>query len=977
MRERGHSPRAPRLSRPSSSNKRRAEEILRFVTEATSPVTGDEFFRTLMKKLATTLGVRWAFVTKCLDYPTTRVRILAYWSGDGFADNHDFDLPGTPCERVIKEGKLCFHPRCVGELFEPARRLGRESYIGIPIFDSSGARVIGHITVQDDKEMGDEALVESVFRVFAARAGAEILRMQAAEALQASEQRYRKLFDHYGDAIFLIDPDEDKILDVNPKACEMLGYTREELLSLSMSDVHPEEMSKFSAFATAVRSKGHGQTDELTCINRRGQRIPVEVSAAVFLDGNHGPQLILASARDITDRKQAQQALARLQGRNVLILQAAGEGIYGLDAEGKTSFVNPAAAKMLGWSADELIGQPLHAVHHHSKPDGSPYPAAQCPIYAAFNDGKMHHVDDEVFWRKDGSSFPVEYTSTPIFEDGRLAGAVVVFWDISERKRAHDELRASEERYRSLYTKTPVMLHSSDANRRLVSVSDHWLKTLGYERSEVIGQPTPRFLTESSRQYAERIAFPEFFKKGFLIDEPIQFKKKNGEIVDVLLSAVAERDLDNNIVRSTTVSVDVTERKRAEEAVKRYTKRLEILQELDRAILAARSPAAIGQAAVAHIRQLMPCRRATVTMFDFDAGEGIVQAIHAMGETDLDLEGRIPLDAFGSLEVLRLGKVRMIADASTLPDTPTFNLLRAEGLCSWINVPLIAQGELIGTLNVGSERVDAFSSEDIEAVREVADTLAIAIQQARLHDQVKRQTAELERRVAERTAELEAFSYSVSHDLRAPLRAIAGFSRVLLEDHGDKLDDECTRLLHIICENTRNMGQLIDDLLAFSRLRRQEMKVTDIDMGELARSVLNELKSSGPERKVQVHIGGLPIARGDRAMIRQVLANLLSNAFKFTQRTEAPRIEIDHKEENDKNAYYVKDNGIGFDMRYAEKIFGVFQRLHRSDEFEGTGVGLAIVQSIIQRHGGSVWAAGKINEGATIYFTLPHGAAKR
>ena len=225
--------------------------------------------------------------------------------------------------------------------------------------------------------------------------------------------------------------------------------------------------------------------------------------------------------------------------------------------------------------------------------------------------------------------------------------------------------------------------------------------------------------------------------------------------------------------------------------------------------------------------------------------------------------------------------------------------------------------------------------------------------------------------------DLEAFNYSVSHDLRAPLRAIDGFSRVLVEDYREKLDPECNRLLNIIRTNAQKMGQLIDDLLAFSRLGRQEMKLTDIDMGELARSVLNDLGSSDPERKLDVHIGTLPSARGDRAMIGQVFANLLSNGIKFTQPKDTPRIEIVHKSEDKENTYCVKDNGVGFDMRNAEKMFGVFQRLHGADEFEGTGVGLAIVQSIIQRHGGRVWAEGKVNEGATIYFTLPPGATKK
>ncbi len=155
------------------------------------------------------------------------------------------------------------------------------------------------------------------------------------------------------------------------------------------------------------------------------------------------------------------------------------------------------------------------------------------------------------------------------------------------------------------------------------------------------------------------------------------------------------------------------------------------------------------------------------------------------------------------------------------------------------------------------------------------------------------------------------------------------------------------------------------------------MKLTDIDIGELARGVSNELGSSEPERKVEVRIGTLPSARGDPAMIRQVFSNLLSNGIKFTQPKDTPRIEIGHKSRDNESTYYVKDNGVGFEMRYAEKIFGVFQRLHGADEFEGTGVGLAIVQSIIQRHGGRVWAEGKTNEGATIYFTLPPGATRK
>ncbi len=387
---------------------------------------------------------------------------------------------------------------------------------------------------------------------------------------------------------------------------------------------------------------------------------------------------------------------------------------------------------------------------------------------------------------------------------------------------------------------------------------------------------------------------------------------------------------------------DVTERKRAEES----------LAESEERFRSAMFNSAIGMALVAPDGRWLEVNPALCRIVGYARAELLATNFQALTHPD-------DLDA--DLDFVR----ELLAGTRSTYEMEK-RYMHQDGAIVWIR------------LNVSLVR-DA-AGDPVHFISQMQDIT----ERRRAEEAIRTMNAELERRVRERTLELEsanreleAFSYSVSHDLRAPLRAIIGFSRIVMEEYGAHLPPEPTRLLGIVEDNTRQMGSLIDDLLAFSRLGRQPLTREEVHPGAIVESVVQLLRAGErPERVVEVSIDELPPCEADPALLRQVFTNLLSNAFKYTRRRDPASIRVGSfaSATSGDRVYFVEDNGTGFDMRYVDKLFGVFQRLHKSDEYEGTGVGLAIVQRIVHRHGGRAWAEGRIEGGAKFYFTPTGGA---
>ncbi|MDI1248339.1 MAG: PAS domain S-box protein [Lacunisphaera sp.] len=596
------------------------------------------------------------------------------------------------------------------------------------------------------------------------------------------------------------------------------------------------------------------------------------------------------------------------------------------DPQGKITYVNDKFCAISKYAREELLGRDHRIINsgHHPK-------EFIRNLWATIGRGKVWH--GEIKNRaKDGSFYWVDTTLVPFLdEQGKPRQYVAIRADITERKKAEEQLKASTKEVDDL--KAALDEHAivaiTDPRGKITYVNDKFCAISKYAREELLGQDH-RIINSG---YHPKEFIRELWAtigSGRVWHGEIKNRAKDGSFYWVDTTLVPFLDEQGRPRQYVAIRADITERKHAEMEQLRLA-----------AIVTSSDDAIIGKTLEGVITTWNP---GAVRMFGYPAAEAIGRSMLMIFPPERVEEEAEILARIGRGESVRhFETVRVRKDGERVDVSVTISPIMAAG------------GQIIGASKIA---------------RDIG-------KRKRAEEEIQKLNTELEQRVAERTAqlmavnkELEAFCFSVSHDLRAPLRAMDGFSQAVIEDFGGLLPEEGRRQLQIIRHSSQRMGALIDDLLTFSRLGRQELSKRPVDARQLVRDCLEDLKPQQLNRRVDCKVGELPACIGDPALLKQVFLNLLENALKYSRKRESAIVEIGCHRESGVDTYFVRDNGTGFDMRYAGKLFGVFQRLHRTEDYEGTGVGLAIVQRIVQRHGGRIWAEAAVDRGATFHFTL-------
>lgn len=668
----------------------------------------------------------------------------------------------------------------------------------------------------------------------------------------------------------------------------------------------------------------------------------------VPLQGRKGSVLI--SQSEITKRKLAEEAQQRSETFFRTIFEKSSVGYSLAELDGVYIRVNPTFSSMLGYSPEEMVGKNWAEFTH---PDD--IQTNKDFLFALQNDSKNSIIFEKRYLRKDGSQVDA-LISLSLLRDDKNENLYFLanILDVGERKRLLQE----REYLSHLVDKSPASITIHDMKGNFLYANEKTFSMHGYSRAEFLKLNVHQLDVPESEALLE-LRIHQVMQEGEASFEVSHFRKDGSTIPLQVYARRAEFD-GEKVIES--IAIDLSERTQMEKELRESEERYKSLHN-----------ASFGGIAIHDQGIILECNQGLSEMMGY-----------SIDELRSGMDGLLLIEPNSRelvRENIRIGYEKPYEVMGIRKNGEIFPLqLEAR------NIPY--KGKMLRSVEFRDISAQKRAEEKIKENQAQLKSLLVETEHSRqallnlLEDQkeaeaqIRLLNVELEERVRDRTAqlessnkELEAFSYSVSHDLRAPLRGIDGWSLALFEDYQDQLDEKGREFISRIRIETERMGHLIEDLLRLSRITRMEMEPVEVDLSELSKKITERLAENYTKR-VKVVIQKDLTVLGDPQLLDILLENLLSNAFKFSSKVEKPRIEFGIKMISGQSVYFIRDNGAGFDMEYAKNLFGAFQRLHKQTDYPGTGIGLAIVQRIVNRHGGKIWPESKVNQGTTFYFTL-------
>lgn len=852
----------------------------------------------------------------------------------------------------------------------------------------------------------------------------------------------------------------------NPGAEAVYGYSAEEMVGQCVTRVIPaDRLEEFQVFLQRLRRGETIHQYETERTRKDGKRISVSITVSPLWDEAGNVAGASTITRDITDRKQAEQRLRKINQTLQAVSACADSMMRASDESGLLQQVCDAVIGAGGYRmawvgyAEHDENKSVRPVAHSGMEVGYLLTAnitwadverGRGPTGLAVRTGKAivsrDFAQDSRLepWRKEAARCGFQSSiALPLRSEDQTLGAVTIYsaevdaFDSREqqlleqlstnlsyammalRARAQSDISAQKLRESALYVRSLLEasldpLVTIDKEGKITDVNEATEKVTGRSREQLIGSDFCEYFTESEKA---RQGYEQVFAEGAVYDYPLAIRHASGRITDVLYNATVFKNEMGEVEGVFAAARDITERKRTEEKLRKLNEELEsrvqertaelgeseqrVRRKLDSILLPE------GDLGNLELADILDVTAIQSLLDDFHSVVHVTTAV-------IDLQGKI-VAVVGWQNICHEFHrahpdsckfcVESDRELSTGIAEGAFRIYKCKNHMLDVASPIVIGGKHLGNLFCGQfffadepindevfraqartygfdegkymtalDEVPRLTREQVNTTMTFLAKLAKMISQlsyssiklARSTEQVNRANSDLQNTVKE----LEAFTYSVSHDLRAPLRHISGFSKILSEEYSGSLPSEAKHHVQRIQEGTRRMGQLVDDLLNLGRVGRKELSLQVAGLRSIVDDVIQSLKPDIGDREVEWKIGDLPYVECDTALIHQVWQNLLSNALKFTRPRGHAVIAIGQEQRDGEAVVYVRDNGVGFSMKYADKLFGIFQRLHRAEDFEGTGVGLATVQRIIQKHGGRIWAEAELDKGASFYFTL-------